>query len=145
MLFCAFPRIEGAEVFPLARLWIYFARIETVLTGLQFSNHRHLPPPNADFEGKEPHRIRLAHDRRLAAADATSSSMKISYAVLLRPPSEPVTTQSLSPVSYWLLSSGSATLQRSLFPFVHRFSTFFDAFLPYLAMFIPSSSRLLSL
>ena len=40
VLLGAFPRIEGAEVFPLAGLRIYFARIEPVLTGLQFSNHR---------------------------------------------------------------------------------------------------------
>src|SRR6266498_307987 len=39
VLFCPFPRVKGAEVFPLAGLRIYLARIETVLTGLQFSNH----------------------------------------------------------------------------------------------------------
>ena len=39
MLFRCFPRIESAEVFALAGLGIYFARIETIFTRFQFSNH----------------------------------------------------------------------------------------------------------
>jgi hypothetical protein len=58
VLFRRFPRVEGAEVFPLAGLRIYFARIEPVFTGLQFSNHCDLPPRNADLEGK--HRVERA-------------------------------------------------------------------------------------
>jgi hypothetical protein len=40
VLFCRFSRIEGAQVSSLAGFGIYFARIEPVLAGLQFPNHR---------------------------------------------------------------------------------------------------------
>ncbi len=50
VLFRPFPRVEGAEVLPLAGLRIYFARIEPVLAGLQLSNHCDLPLSKADLE-----------------------------------------------------------------------------------------------
>lgn len=34
------PGVEGAEVSPFARLRILFPRIQTVLSGFQFSDHQ---------------------------------------------------------------------------------------------------------
>jgi hypothetical protein len=44
MFFCRYARAERAQVSSLAGLGINFARIESVLSGLQLSDHGDLPP-----------------------------------------------------------------------------------------------------
>jgi len=39
MLLGGLPRAESTEIFPAPGFWIFLARIQTVLPGLQFSNH----------------------------------------------------------------------------------------------------------
>jgi len=42
MLFSRLPRVEGAEVPPFSRFGISLARVQTVLSGSQFSDHNEL-------------------------------------------------------------------------------------------------------
>ena len=43
MFLSSFPRVEGAEISSLASFRVLLARIQAVLTGLEFSNHNDTP------------------------------------------------------------------------------------------------------
>jgi len=74
MLLGGFLRVERAEVATLTCLRIFLARIKSILSGFQFSDHAELP---ADAGSNHSTRMRIpSHDGRTLCASGYSSQAK---------------------------------------------------------------------